>query len=535
MILLISIGLSCVWNGQCACPGINSSPGKSIRLSFWFQQIISQPLLKIFLPLIPFIRPIFITRAFACLLTLGTFLYASGQASGNTKRPNIIVILVDDMRWDEFGAAGHNYIQTPNIDRLAREGASFTNAFATTPLCSPSRACFLTGQYAHTNGITDNTARNAQSHQLNTFPKILHEQGYHTAFIGKWHMGNDDSKRPGFDFWVSMKGQGEAIDPPLNINGTQQVVKGYVTDIFTDQSLRFLQQPRTGPFLLYLAHKALHPNSMQRDDGRPVDIGEGGFIPAARHSGMYDSAVFKRRPNYNVRPLDKPSLMRPIEGLPPMGPATSTTEKTIRERSEMLMAVDEGLGRIMQALEKMGELDNTIVVFTSDHGYWYGEHCLDFERRLAYEEGIRIPLLVRYPPAVKAGSRPDQMVLSIDLAPTLLEMAIEKKGPALQGKSWVPIFRGKTGAFRNSFLVEYYSDIVFPRMLNMGYKAVRNQRYKYIHYIDLAGMNELYDLQADPYELQNRIADPAMADILTQMQKELNRLLEKTGAEKLQF
>lgn len=296
---------------------------------------------------------------------------AVSQNTAQKKRPNIVVILVDDMRWDEFGAAGHNYIKTPNIDRIAKEGAYFLNAFATTPLCSPSRACFLTGQYAHSNGITDNTARNEQSHQQNTFPKQLHDNGYATAFIGKWHMGNDDSKRPGFDYWVSMKGQGEAIDPELNINGDQQKTKGYVTDILTDHALQFINQKRDQPFLLYLAHKALHPNLTQRDDGSVVNIGEGDFVAAKRHMGMYENAVFKRRPNYNIPPLDKPALARKINGLPLLSAETSTTEKTIRQRSEMLTGVDESLGAILKTLEDKGELDNTIVVFTSDHGYWY--------------------------------------------------------------------------------------------------------------------------------------------------------------------
>lgn len=285
-------------------------------------------------------------------------------------------------------------------------------------------------------------------------------------------MGNDDSRRPGFDYWVSLKGQGEATDPSLNINGEQQTVRGYVTDILTDHSLRFISQKRDKPFLLYLAHKALHPNIMQRDDGRVVDLGEGGFIPAERHLGMYSTALFHRRPNYNIPPLDKPALARKIEGLPPLSPETSTKEQTIRERSEMLMAVDEGLGSILKSLEEIGQLDNTIVVFTSDHGYWYGEHCLDLERRLAYEEAIRIPMLVRYPPAIKAGMKPEQMVLCIDLASTLLDMAGVTPENQLQGKSWLPIFKGKVKDWRNSFLVEYYSDTVFPRMLKMGYKAV---------------------------------------------------------------
>ncbi len=469
---------------------------------------------------------------FTCLIII---LFTCNTTSAQIpvkKRPNIVVILVDDMRWDEFGSGGHNYIKTPNIDRIAKEGAYFLNAFATTPLCSPSRACFLTGQYAHTNGIIGNTARNAQSHQLNTFPIQLHDNGYATAFIGKWHMGNDDSKRPGFDYWVSMKGQGEAIDPGLNINGEQKTTKGYVTDILTDHALQFINQKRDQPFLLYLAHKALHPNLTQRDDGSVVNIGEGDFVAAKRHMGMYETAVFKRRPNYNIPPLDKPALARSLTGLPPLSSETSTTEKTIRQRSEMLMGVDESLGTILKALEDKGELDNTIIVFTSDHGYWYGEHCLNDERRLAYEEGIRIPMLVRYPKTIKAGMKPKQMVLSIDLAPTLLELAGVNPAKSIQGKSWVPIFSGKVKSWRNSFLVEYYSDIVFPRIVNMGYKAVRNQRYKYIHYTELEGMDELYDLEKDPYELRNVIGDKKMIGTLKEMKEELNRLLQQTESNK---
>jgi N-acetylglucosamine-6-sulfatase len=447
------------------------------------------------------------------------------------KRPNIVVILVDDMRWDEYGEAGHNYIKTPNIDRLVKEGACFVNAFATTPLCSPSRASFLTGQYPHTNGIIDNTARNKQSHALNTFPKQLHDKGYTTAFIGKWHMGNDDSKRPGFDYWVSLRGQGEAIDPALNINGRQQTVKGYVTDILIDHSLQFINGARGQPFVLYLAHKALHPNIAQQDDGSVANNGEGDFIPAERHKGMYASEVFNRRPNYNIPPLDKLALMRKIAGVPPLSPETSTKEKTIRERAEMLMAIDEGLGSILEALENNGTLDNTIVVFSSDHGYWYGEHCLDLERRLAYEEAIRIPMLVRYPPLIKAGIKPKQMVLSIDLAPTILEMAGQAPGSHLHGKSWVPIFNDKIYEWRSSFLVEYYSDSVFPRILKMGYKAVRDNRYKYIHHLDLDGMDELYDLESDPYELHNLMGNQDCKYILEKMKKELNLLLMQTGAE----
>jgi len=457
-------------------------------------------------------------------------LIGCGNKESADELPNIIVVLVDDMRWDEFGVAGHNYIKTPNIDRIAKEGAYFKNAFTTTPLCSPSRASFLTGQYAHTNGITDNVARNERSHQLETFPKYLNSKGYETAFIGKWHMGNDDSARPGFDYWVALKGQGEAIDPSLNINGQRQMVKGYVTDILTDHSLKFIKEKRQKPFLLYLSHKALHPNLIQRDDGSAVDIGSGGFIPADRHKGMYDTAVFNRRPNNGLAPLDKPALARRIGDMPPLGPETATKENTIRERAEMLMAVDEGLGALIKELESAGKLDYTIIVFTSDHGYWYGEHGLDEERRLAYEEAIRIPMLIRYPPAIKSHIEPEEMILSIDLAPTLVELAGQDPMQNLQGQSLVPIFNGTVSNWRTSFLMEYYSDTVFPRMVNMGYKAVRNERYKYIHYVDLDGMDELYDLASDPYELKNIINDVNSTKILSEMQTELNDQLTRTGS-----
>lgn len=443
------------------------------------------------------------------------------------ERPNIIVVLVDDMRWDEFGAAGHAYLKTPNIDRVAHEGVMFTNAFATTPLCSPSRACFLTGQYAHTNGIIDNTARDEQSHQLMTFIQVLESLGYETGFLGKWHMGNDDSPRPGWDHWVALKGQGEAIDPNLNVDGTRQSVKGYVTDVLTDYAVKFIEKERNVPFLLYLSHKALHPNLMQANDGSVTSIGEGGFVAADRHKGMYGDKIFPRRPNAFVAPLDKPALMRKIGDLPSLGKETGTTESTIRDRGEMLMAVDESLGRLMNLLESKGQLDNTIIVFASDHGYWYGEHGLNDERRLAYEESIRIPFLIRYGRAVKPGLRKDEMVQSIDMAPTLLQWAGCIPSPYIDGRSLVPVINGEAKDWRTSILIEYYSDKVFPRIVNMGYKAVRDDRYKYIHYTELEGMDELYDLKEDPYELNNLIKDPAMQKTIEEMKARLEEVLNK--------
>jgi arylsulfatase A-like enzyme len=473
------------------------------------------------------------SRRFFILIATTIFLAQCTSKEAETSKaevspPNIIFVLVDDMRWDEFGAAGHVYLQTPNIDRIANEGAWFKNAFSTMPLCSPSRAGFLTGLYAHSNGIEDNLARNEQSHKLRTFPAKLDTLGYETAFIGKWHMGNDDSRRPGFNRWVALKGQGEATNPKLNIDGERKVVKGYTTDILTDFALEFINKKRDEPFLLYLSHKALHPNFVQHDDGSVTAINGGGFVAADRHKGMYKDKIFTKRPNFGIAPTDKPALARKINDLPLLSEKTVTPENTIRERAEMLMGVDDGLGKMLKALKASGQLDNTVVVVTSDHGYWYGEHGLSEERRLAYEEAIRIPLLIRYPAKIKAGSKIEQTALSLDLAPTLIDLAGQSVDKHFQGRSLVPLFSGPVTNWRTSFLIEYYSDHVFERIVDMGYKAVRTDRYKYIHYLDLDNMDEFYDLQEDPYELHNLIGDPDASQAINEMKAELEKLLAET-------
>jgi N-acetylglucosamine-6-sulfatase len=440
--------------------------------------------------------------------------------------PNIVVVLVDDLRWNDIAIAGHPFVETPHIDRLANEGARFLNVFAATPLCSPSRATILTGQYAHTHGITDNTARDAASHALPTFAVPLAAAGYQTAFIGKWHMGNDDTRRPGWTHWVAMKGQGEAVNPKLNIDGERREVPGHVTDVLTDYAVDFMKQTGDRPFMLFLAHKALHPNIMQRDDGSVETLAEQppGFVPAERHRGRYASAAVPRRPNANRAPVRKPALQRQIPGLPPLGAATVTPDTDVRARLEMLLGVDESLGRIVQTLDDLGELDNTVVIFTSDHGYFYGEHGLNEERRLAYEETARIPLIVRYPKLVRGGLTPARMAQTIDLAPTVLALAGVADSVPREGMSLVPLLKGETPTWRSSILIEYYSDTVFPRILTMGYEAVRTDRHKYIRYTELPGMDELYDLETDPFEMDNLMGSRQAQVRLRELQAELARL-----------
>jgi arylsulfatase A-like enzyme len=460
---------------------------------------------------------------------------ADGQtfAAEGERRPNIVFILMDDLRFDELGYAGHPFVKTPNIDRLANEGAVFKNAFATTPLCSPSRACFMTGLYVHANGIHDNVDRSPQSHALVTWPRLLHDAGYETAFIGKWHMGVDASPRPGFDHWIGVPGQGKYLDPDLNVDGKLIQTNGYVTDLFNERAVAFLKRPHAAPFCLVVAHKCVHPDLEQRADGSISDPNAATFLPAERHQRMYAADKPPRRPNAFQPPRDKPALTRKIEGVPPLSPATATDDETIRNRLRLLMAAEEGVGQILAALDQSNQLERTMIVFTSDHGYFYGEHCLSVERRLAYEETIRIPLLVRYPPLIKPGTTFDPFVLSIDLAPTLLSVADARLPEKLHGKSFLPLLKGDTSYQpRTSFVVEHFSDNVFARMQNMGYQAIRSDRWKYIQYRDLKNCDELYDLQNDPYELKNVIDDPNHRPALMRLQDELASLIAQTSAER---
>jgi N-acetylglucosamine-6-sulfatase len=449
-------------------------------------------------------------------------------------RPNIVVILVDDMRFDDLGCTGHPFSKTPAIDKLASQGLIFTNAFATTPLCSPSRASFLTGLHTRAHGIVDNTDRSPASHKLDTFARRLHDAGYRTGFVGKWHMGNDDSPRPGWDRWVCMKGQGESNDPPLNLDGKRSQEKGYVTDVLTKYATDFIREAKTTPdkpMLLYFAHKALHPQTQQGPDGKLSDPAADNFVPAERHAELYANDPLPRRPNYAVPPTDKPALMQKIEGLKPLGPETVSTDRAIKARLRMLAAVDESTATLVDALRDLRMLDDTLIVVTSDHGYFYGEHGLSTERRLAFEESIRIPMIMAWPKQVSKPRKVEQTVMSLDLMPTLLELGHAEAPKTLQGRSLVPLLRGQDSSFPPSrdVFYEYYTDTVFPRVHKMGYVALRTDRWKLIHYKELPGADELYDLKSDPYELKNLAKEPSAATTLAEMTRRLNADADAAG------
>jgi N-acetylglucosamine-6-sulfatase len=473
-------------------------------------------------------RRVSLTLVVMALLVQGVTIQV--QAADTRVRPNIVVVLVDDLRWDDIGCAGHPFVRTPHIDRIAREGVRFRNAFCTTPLCSPVRACLLTGLHTHHHGILDNVNRSEQSHRLKTFPQELQRSGYTTAYVGKWHMGNDDTARPGFDRWVGIKGQGTSFDPVLNVDGERVKFTGHTTDVLNRQAVEFVRRKKSKPFCLYVAHKALHPELTQRDDGSITDPKAARFLPARRHSELYADAAIPRRLNVTDTLQGKPALLRKIEGLPVLSRATGTSDETVRDRLRMLAGVDDGVGLLLDELKANGELDKTVFVFTSDHGYWYGEHGLSVERRLAYEEALRIPLLIRFPPLIRPGSIVDEFALSIDLAPTLLELAGTTSSQRMDGRSVVPLLKGPPAAdWRSSFLIQYNTDTVFPRVKTMGYRAIRTKRWKFIRYLELDGMDELYDLRADPYEMTNIVSREDVREVVKRLNQELDALLDDPG------
>ena len=431
--------------------------------------------------------------------------------------PNIVFVLLDDVRYDDL--VDHPFVELPNIARLAREGASFQRFFTSAPLCSPSRAVFMTGQYAHRNGVIDNGERAELSHRLVTFPRLLHDAGYRTGFFGKWHMGHeDDSPRPGFDRWVSFVGQGVYFNPRLNIDGSSAIGEGYMTDILTDHAAAFIESsPQDSPFLAFIAHKAVHPEIFP-DFVRT-------FPPAPGDETLYESSELPRSPSWRAPLVGKPALARPVDYGDPRSPEGGLQDEVVLNRLRMLSAVDRGIGVLIEVLAQKGVLDETVFVVTSDQGFFYGEFGLAQERRLAYEPSTHIPLIIRYPRSVPPGSTRQHLASNVDVAPTMLEFALLPPPTGMDGQSLMPVLVDSTAEGRDEVLIEYFSDTVFPRIQNMGYKSIRTDQYKYIRYEELQGMDELYDLGADPYELDNlypnRVPTGVLEDLTARLEEHL--------------
>jgi N-acetylglucosamine-6-sulfatase len=435
------------------------------------------------------------------------------------KPRNIVVILSDDHRYDALGfMKSQSFLETPNLDRIAGEGVHFRNATVTTALCSPSRASIFTGLYAHQHRVVDNN--HAIDPRLTFFPEHLQRAGYETAFIGKWHMGPEgDDPQPGFDHWVSFKGQGSYLPNPdgLNVDGRHVPQAGYITDELTDYAMRWLEGRKGDkPFLLFLSHKAVHSD----------------YIPAERHKGRYAGAPFRYPATMappqdpGTRPMWVQNMRNSWHGVDYAFHSQLDVAEYYRRYAETLLAVDESAGRVMGHLEKRGVLDSTLILYMGDNGYAFGEHGL-VDKRTAYEESIRIPMLARCPELFKGGSTVDKVVANIDVAPTLLAAAGLQAPPGMAGANALPLAQGAQVPWREALLYEYYWERNYPETPTVH--AIREDRYKYIRYHGLWDIDELYDLQADPLEARNLIFSPGHEAIARQLNARLFDLLEGGG------
>jgi N-acetylglucosamine-6-sulfatase len=456
------------------------------------------------------------------------------------KAHNVVLIVTDDHRYDAMGFAGHPFLKTPHLDALARGGAHLRNAFVTTSLCSPSRASILTGLYAHRHRVIDNN--NPLPAGPTFFPQYLQQAGYETAFVGKWHMGSDsDAPQPGFDHWVSFKGQGTYWPSPngLNVDGQRVAQQGYITDELTDYATRWLEaRGADKPFFLYLSHKAVHVDLLSegRAEGKllvPGNEGRMGFIAAPRHAGRYanepfvppESMAFTER-NFGDKPMWVQNRRNSRHGVDvPMGNKVELPP-LYRQYMETLLGVDDSVGRVIEMLRQKGVLESTLVIYMGDNGYAWGEHGM-VDKRAAYEESMRIPMIAHCPELIQPGTTIEQMVANIDIMPTVLEAAGLQPPPAIDGSSFVPLAQGRSVPWRDKLLYEYYWEWNFP--MTPTIHAIRTDRYKYIRPYGLWDVEELYDLQADPHEIVNLVHQPQHQKTAQELKSRLFQLLKETG------
>lgn len=442
------------------------------------------------------------------------------------KRPNVVFILTDDQRSDALSCMGHPHLKTPHIDRLAKEGLLFKNHFCTTSLCSPSRASILGGLYAHSHGVVNNFTDYPKD--LPTFPRQLQSAGYTTAYIGKWHMGeDDDSKRPGFDHFVTHRGQGKYFDTEFRANdGERKVVPGYYTTVVTDMALDWMKKQEEGdkPFLLMLGHKA--PHSF--------------YFPEKKYEKSFDH-VRVPYPETAFQLKDKPKwisqrlstwhgIYGPLFDWRKNFPDTSAAgmlafEKMVRAYWGTLLSVDDSVGRLYAYLEKTGQLDNTLFIFTSDNGLLEGEHGM-VDKRTGHEPSLRIPLVVRYPGLTRKGKTIEAQTLTLDFAASILEICGAPPLPKTQGRSWKKLVTSGDPDWRTSWYYEYNYEKQFPYTPNV--RALRTDEWKYIRYPHGDGspdqhMAELYNLKEDPGETTNLIAIEKYGPVVAKLRKELDQ------------
>lgn len=435
------------------------------------------------------------------------------QAHAAEKKPNFIFLIADDHRWDAMGAvqrehgerARYPWFETPSMDRLAAGGVRFRNAFITHSICSPGRAGFLTGQYNHVNGVLDNGTHFPVDSV--THATLLRDAGYRTAYFGKWHMGDQKGPRPGFQHSASFINQGIYQDCPFEINGAMVETQGWVDDISTDLAIGWLRQNRAteAPFSMVIGFKSPHNR-------------RGGENLPERLRSLYEGKTTKPTPNCAIAAIYHKPLTEADKGRERGLSANSVHLDYLRH----IKGIDENLGRLLDTLDEMGIADDTVIVYSSDNGYFLGERGLG-DKRALYEEGLRIPFIVRYPRLFPKGKLIDEMALNIDLAPTFLDLAGLPSHPGIQGASLKALALGEKPAdWRTSFLSYYRKELGDTPTCH----AVRTETAKLIVYPDRPEWTEVYDLTNDPYELNNLPADGPLA---AKLREELDKQMRAVG------
>jgi N-acetylglucosamine-6-sulfatase len=418
------------------------------------------------------------------------------------------------------------WLYTPNMDRMMKEGAWFRNSFVTTSLCAPSRSSLLTGCYPHKTGVLDNEPVSRLRDDVPVVFPALRQAGYSTAYIGKVHVPNFLEGDRGLDYVASFPGQGNYFNNRFIVNGRPTPTEGYITDHLNRFMLEFLRnRDRSKPFCMYVGHKAVHANF--EPDPKYAERFRNEWMPLPR---TWDD-TYEGRPSYLKA---RRKSWHGLEGL-----LQKFNYSALQRRiAACLVSVDDGLGQLFAELQRTGDLDDTVIVHSSDNGFFAGEHGLN-DKRAAYEDSIRVPYLVRYPRMIRPGSVFDQMVLNIDLAPTILDFAGVDRPGHMHGESWKPVLEGRNRAGRSSWLYEYHWEKPYP--FDPTQFGVRTTRYKYIRYPETGNSDpeypmkgelpydELYDLQSDPLEMRNLANEPAAAELLRKMQDLLRKTLEETG------
>ncbi len=436
----------------------------------------------------------------------------------SAERPNILFIMSDDHAAHAISAYGSKVNKTPNIDRIGKEGMRFSNCFVVNSICTPSRAAILTGKYSHINGVP---VFNRFDGSQWTVAKELQKSGYHTGIIGKWHLQSDPT---GFDYWNILPGQGKYHDPDLIEMGQRKTVKGYVTDILTDVSIDFLEhRPKDKPFFLMYHHKAPHrpwePDEKHAKQFENLKIPE----PKTFHDDYKNRSAAATEAAMRIdRGLTESDVkQKPPEGLSAAALKSWKYQRYMKDYLACVASVDDNVGRMLDYLDKNGLSKNTIVIYTSDQGFFLGDHNW-FDKRFMYEESLRMPFLIRYPEKIKSGKVNDAMILNVDFAPTFLEYAGIQPPKEIQGHSIAPLLRGeKPKDWRTSMYYRYYHYPADHKV--QPHYGVRNERYKLI-YFNRINQWELFDLKKDPNEMKSVYGDSKYADVQEKMLAELNRL-----------